>query len=773
MYEEITSTIKEILGILPEDAQEPITSIKGYLGTLKEVTSNDLVSLFDAITYLNKVYKEDLNIAKCLSKLQEALSSVGIHNYTFLEKVEQPKRLLFEAVLLEAEAPEEGTPKKGLRWKARLIKAGRSLNYRVYPEEVLKAAVSLFEGVKCYADHPDYFDMGRSVRDVVGWFEEAHWSDVSGSVDAILNVMESSAFHPFLLEMYERNRPDLIGLSIIGQGEGVLEQYGEEQLYVIKKIGKIESVDLVAEPAAGGGIAGLSESAAIAMYESVRKQGSISEEIIMDNEKIEERLVEPGPETVTTVQPVVDGVAAGSQHIPVITPKEGSDMGAVQEQLEKLAKRLDIEACARVLSEQLENSQLPAPVKTKIYKKYAGTTFEAKTLEDEITIEKDVYARVIEESRVAVNTWRSTNDFDRRQKALEGLLTGKMVDNIRPYRSLHESYLEFNGVNPFDLSRDEIAQGIMMALQANADPLTRIRESVTWSTAIGNTLHRMLVKEYQIPTLDEWRLVVSNTRNVADFKNQYVERLGFYDVLPTVAEGNPYTEPTSPSEEEASYVATKKGQLESYTFEKAVNDDIGALAQIPKKLAMAAKLTLYKTIFDVFDTNPTTTYDSTAWFDSTHSNKGSGTTLSAANVAAAITAMRTQTALSSSSMALSIRPKYMVVPPALEATAKQIRDGDFYYNASSVYVPNSVKGSFEIIVIDYWTTHTTWWFMVADPNLVPTIEVGFLNGKDTPELFFEAPNSGSGYTADKVYLKIRFIFGYAVADHRGVWGYLG
>jgi hypothetical protein len=356
------------------------------------------------------------------------------------------------------------------------------------------------------------------------------------------------------------------------------------------------------------------------------------------------------------------------------------------------------------------------------------------------------------------------------QKALDGLFMGKMQDGVKPFRSLHESYIRMNGLDPWQLSKSQIADGIMYGLANATAP--NLSEQISWTSALGDTLHRSLVSDYALPTMNDWQLVTSDIVNLNDMKAQRIERLGYYNTMPVVNPGGTYTEPASPANEEANFTPAKYGRLESYTWEDALNDDIGALRKIPGRLAIGAKLTLNKTVFDLFDTNPTVTYDSTAIFATSADrlNRGSGA-LTAATLTTAMAAMRSQSALSASNLALSVKPKYLLVGPALEATAKELRDGNFFYNTDH-YDVNPWRGTFEIIVVDTWITHPTYWFLVADPRMYPTVAVGFLNGNQEPELMTEAVNSGSSFTADKVYFKVRFVFGTAVIDHRGMYGYI-
>jgi hypothetical protein len=59
--------------------------------------------------------------------------------------------------------------------------------------------------------------------------------------------------------------------------------------------------------------------------------------------------------------------------------------------------------------------------------------------------------------------------------------------------------------------------------------------------------------------------------------------------------------------------------------------------------------------------------------------------------------------------------------------------------------------------------------VVADPAQVPTMELGFYQGKEDPELFAQAdPATGSFFAADKVTWKIRHIYSGAWLDFRSI-----
>jgi hypothetical protein len=60
--------------------------------------------------------------------------------------------------------------------------------------------------------------------------------------------------------------------------------------------------------------------------------------------------------------------------------------------------------------------------------------------------------------------------------------------------------------------------------------------------------------------------------------------------------------------------------------------------------------------------------------------------------------------------------------------------------------------------------------MSADPLDVPTMEVGFLDGNEEPELFVQdSPTVGSMFNDDTLTWKIRHIYGGNLTDFRGVY----
>lgn len=128
-----------------------------------------------------------------------------------------------------------------------ILKAGKSSNGTFYSREIIQNSAEIFEGVKCFADHPKDSAENRSVRDVVGVVEKS-WSEK----DAIKARIRFSSAHDWLLTMIEEG---LLGdLSINAVGRTKVSRRDGEVVREVLEITKAYSVDFVTHAAAGGRI---------------------------------------------------------------------------------------------------------------------------------------------------------------------------------------------------------------------------------------------------------------------------------------------------------------------------------------------------------------------------------------------------------------------------------------------------------------------------------------------------------------------------------------
>jgi len=365
-----------------------------------------------------------------------------------------------------------------------------------------------------------------------------------------------------------------------------------------------------------------------------------------------------------------------------------------------------------------------------------------------------------------------TESMEKKVEALDNLFKG---DYAHGYRSFRQAFVDITGRQPKNWDED-FNRTIMAESVGQFDSGDRTQESLSsssWNLVLGDSITRRMVAEYGQPSLQTWRQIVSSIAPVNDFRTVRIDRIGGYGTLPPVAQGAQYAGLTSPTNEEITYTPTKRGGLEDLTLEMIANDDVRAIAKIPVKLGLAAAQTLYRFVWDLLRTNAVI-YDAVALFAAGHNNETAGPVpLSQTNLSATRALMRAQTAYGDTSDILSLVPRTLVVPPSLEEIAYQLTKSVVAVPATPAGpsdTPN-IHSSMDYIVVDYFPVTGVGlvkWYVVADPALCPTAEIGFYQGRDTPELFTQAdPTQGSVFNFDKITYKIRHIYSGAILDFRG------
>lgn len=325
------------------------------------------------------------------------------------------------------------------------------------------------------------------------------------------------------------------------------------------------------------------------------------------------------------------------------------------------------------------------------------------------------------------------------------------------WTGLREAYVQITG--------DAAVSG-----RVNSD-LSIVREANEVTTtvmnqALLNSMTKRLVQDYEGQPQD-WRQFVS-VRSIKDFKSQDRVRLFDFASIPTVTEGSAYVNLAWDDARET-YTAVKKGSTVVVTREAILNDDVDSIRRIAPKLAIAAGITINEFVYNLITSNPTMA-DGTKVFDdgvqTAHSNRLT-TALSATSLQSAATLLMKQT--NSASKRLNLRPAYLLVPPDLLFTAMTL--------LSSTLVPGSMnndinvlKGMMTPIAVPQFTDVTDW-YIFADPRMAEGIEIGFVGGRETPELLMQdGPAEGQVFTNDQMSYKVRWEFGGGWLDYRpAVW----
>lgn len=193
-----------------------------------------------------------------------------------------------------------------------------------------------------------------------------------------------------------------------------------------------------------------------------------------------------------------------------------------------------------------------------------------------------------------------------------------------------------------------------------------------------------------------------------------------------------------------------------------INDDIGSLQGLMKRLARGAAIKFNNDFW------PTLLGASSAFFDASLGNAGSST-LNYAGLDTALTLFGNITDPDGNLMQHT--PKILLVGNGLEATAKNLMspllnhtgDTDAAFGQDNPHAGKLTVVANGFVSSTAYSGATTRWYILADPNDVPVIEVKFLNGNQTPTIEQVALNTnmlGIG-------MRGWYDYGIALQEYRG------
>ena len=670
---------------------------------------------------------------------------------------EGPTQLRLQGSLLrKAAASPGGGEEEGWDFEVVIARPGPSRDGRWFlSREVLAEAAPLFEEAQAFANHAP--PAGPDIQNLVGWHREARMSG-EGLVSTFTVSKSAEWFHRMAHDALARGIEEPFGFSFDVLAE--TEFRGEAGSLVLHflKIVAVNSVDVVHKGRLGGVLLGLAAA-------DPGAGGDLSAGV--SNPVMEVKMFET----------MLDKLKASA---PDAAEKLGSRWTPQQlfAACEEAGLEWELAGGRDRLTSRLAATALPEAVKEKLCAQFAGRAFSESDLDEAIrlessTLEKLTASGALRGFGASVEVVR--DEADRKRAALDGLFerSPRVVDGHRPYRFLSEGFQDFTGHR---LSPQRFFAETFHYHSASEDwngirRLSAALDTSTWGQAFGDSIRRALLRDFRDDRFQAWKKIVSSIVPVKDFRTNRRVRVGGYGDLTTVSEQATYPTLTSPADEEATYAVAKRGGIEDLTWEMIQNDDMGSIRMIPQRLARAAQRTLNNFVFDFLSGNGNI-YDASALFVAGHNNTAANA-LTYVNVITGIKSMGQQTFYNEAGVevASQAQPKYLLHPTELLEEA-------FDITQSSVKIVTN-EDSTQPSVINRLGVEPLWvpeftdandWFLVADPSLMDTIEIGFLDDQQDPELFIEDnPASGSPFNADKIRYKIRHVYGGAVLDFRGFY----
>jgi hypothetical protein len=285
-------------------------------------------------------------------------------------------------------------------------------------------------------------------------------------------------------------------------------------------------------------------------------------------------------------------------------------------------------------------------------------------------------------------------------------------------------------------------EGIELPMSESGNDWIRAAFStMSLPTILSNLMNRLLLDGYKYVEMSYQR--IAKLGPVNDFKPQYRMRLteGF-KFLPLGPDGQ--IQHGSLGEQKYTIQADTRALMFTLTRQAIINDDQAAFADLPRHFLTGAGEAINELLWLIFLANLDS--NGNPFFSTANKNYTSGATtnLSFDALTSAYAAFLAQT--KPNGRPLGIRPKILLVPTNLETLAKQLVQSMYLMPSlvaaigSNTGVPqdNIFRDQFEVVSSAYlnnasFTNNSaTAWYLLADPNVLHTIEAAFLNGQQMP-----------------------------------------
>ncbi len=332
-----------------------------------------------------------------------------------------------------------------------------------------------------------------------------------------------------------------------------------------------------------------------------------------------------------------------------------------------------------------------------------------------------------------------------------------LYTRANPGHTPSEAARSYIGLSIPEIARDCLrTRGIQTTALSAATVIERALSTSDFPLILGDTVGRTLRDGYRTAQAAVRQLGRQTTNR--DFRAKHRLQLSEAPTLEKVNEGGEYRY-GGLAEAKESYKIDTFGKIIAFTRQAMVNDDLGAFADVSRRLGRAAAAFENQFLVDLLTTaagaGPTLS-DGNALFHASHGNKGTLALDSLASLSAARLAMRKQKGMVAEPIAVT--PKYILVPPELETVAETLVAA---VTAPSVEDVNVFAAKLTPIV-EPRLADTGRWYLAADPAEIDGLEYAYLEGEPGPQIETQA-----GFDVDGVKVKVRLDFGAGFVDWRG------
>jgi hypothetical protein len=250
--------------------------------------------------------------------------------------------------------------------------------------------------------------------------------------------------------------------------------------------------------------------------------------------------------------------------------------------------------------------------------------------------------------------------------------------------------------------------------------------TINISTILSNVANKFLREGWM--AVDQTPMNIAAIRPVQDFKQITTVSLTG-DLMFRKLSATGEIQHGTVGEETYTNQADTYARMLAITRQDIVNDDVSALTSAPRRLGRGGMLKLNDIFWTTFLNNG-------AFFTVPRNNTLAGTALGLAGLATAEVTFMSQT--DPDGKPLGVQPAILLVPTALRATALTLMTSEKVKGATDEPDANIWRDRFIVESSEYMhnTAYTGWsaaaWYLLANPNEMPVIEIAALNGNVMP-----------------------------------------
>jgi len=307
-----------------------------------------------------------------------------------------------------------------------------------------------------------------------------------------------------------------------------------------------------------------------------------------------------------------------------------------------------------------------------------------------------------------------------------------------------DEFLRAEGIDPRTHTAEQRARwalGLDSLSRPNAFRAA-VHATGSFPIILANVARKAMLARYEEvePT---WRQLFKQAQSFKDFRDRHVVELGAIGDLPPWIDNEEPEEVTMPETGDKWRVQSRAAQI-SFSWQMIVNDDMGVIAEVIPRFGDACARTVNRVAFAELIGNPTMpdgqpliSAVAGKRYQSNYTVGNTGPTV--VSLGAMTDKMRQMRSINTregneSDAILNLQPATLLVPSALELTAKQLvrSIADPAANHGNVYNPATEIGVVVEPTLDDDSKKA--FYLFCDPSRMPVIEVGFLQGHETPVL---------------------------------------